>query len=238
MAPRIVSSAIKCFELLDLLAEYARPASVTELSERLGALRGTTHQQLQTLVAAGWAEQLPNLRYRLTLRSLVVGNRALEQANLGARLRPALSRLADRTHEGASLAILQGGQVLIAARADAPSEFRIDFRPGSSLPLTKSSSGRVILAHATHTELESLRVHHPDIPSDRELQKIRHRGWADQLNAYIQGMSSLAVPVTNTALGTAGLAVTVLSSRYSRRNLLPELRQSAAQIESLMANRD
>src|ERR1700722_6425482 len=93
---RLLGSAMKCLALLDVLAAEPGPAGVSELARLTKTPRGTTYQQLQTLVAAGWAEPVGEGKYRLTLRALVVGSAVLEQADLGSRVLPTLASIAPR----------------------------------------------------------------------------------------------------------------------------------------------
>ena len=82
---RLIQSTLRCLDVLDALAEYAGPVSISELARRIGAQRGTVHQQLQTLVHAGWARQTAEAKYYLSLRAVHIGKAALAQAGIADR---------------------------------------------------------------------------------------------------------------------------------------------------------
>lgn len=233
-AARLVGSALKCLALLDLLAEHDEPMAVSKIATETGVRRGTVHQQMQTLVAAGWVEQLPDARYRLTLRSLVVGNRALEQADLGSRVLPPLTELATETGESASLAVLDHGEAMIVQQVSPPRALRVHFRPGSVMPLRLSASGRVIVAYASAAERAAIAGARIELPDDQEIAQVRADGYARQRDEYLEGMASIAVPVVGTKLGTVAVALTSPSSRFEVDRLLEPLRTAQATIGRLL----
>jgi DNA-binding IclR family transcriptional regulator len=193
---RLIQSTLRCLEVLDALTERTEPVSVSELARRLEGRRGTVHQQLQTLVHAGWVRQTPDAKYYLSLRAVHVGKAALVQAGLAERLLPSLQELADRTGEAAALAVLDGSEALIIQRVESPHLVRADIRVGTRMPLSTSAAGLVLLAHAGPDRLSRLGEAGVAIPSPTALAEIRRRGYAVQRDEYQPGLSSVAVPVT------------------------------------------
>jgi DNA-binding IclR family transcriptional regulator len=193
---RLIQSTLRCLEVLDALAASEEPVSVSELARRLNGRRGTLHQQLQTLVHAGWARQTPEAKYYLSLRALHVGKAALAQAGLAERLLPSLQDLADRTGEATALAVLDGVEVLIIQRVESPQLVRADIRVGTRMPLSTSAAGLVLLAYADADQRSRLRDAGVTIPVPEVLDEIRRRGYAVQKDEYQSGLSSVAVPVT------------------------------------------
>ncbi|WP_165494890.1 IclR family transcriptional regulator [Actinomadura roseirufa] len=193
---RLIQSTLRCLEVLDALAATEEPVSVSELARRMDARRGTLHQQLQTLVHAGWARQTPDAKYYLSLRALHVGKAALTQAGLAERLLPSLEELAERTGEAAALAVLDGTDVLIVQRVESPHLIRADIRVGTRMPLATSAAGLVLLAHADDARRAGLAGRGVAVPAPEVLDGIRERGYAVQKGEYQPGLSSAAVPVT------------------------------------------
>jgi DNA-binding IclR family transcriptional regulator len=231
---RLLGSALKCLGIIEELAAVREPVGVAGLAKRLDARRGTVHQQLRTLVAAGWAEQIEDARYRLTLRAVSIGAAVLEQADLGSRVLPTLTALAAKTGETASIAVLDRGTAMILQRVAADRVLTVDIRPGTGMPLTVSASGRVLVAFATEHERAELTALGTPIPDTAILQAARRDGYAVQLDEYVPGMSSMAVPLSDTKLGTAALAITTPTERFARKRLLAALGDAQSELAQIV----
>jgi len=64
MTVRPLSTAVKCFDLIELIAELARPANLADLARLARESRATTYQRLLTLTTTGWVDRLPDDTYR------------------------------------------------------------------------------------------------------------------------------------------------------------------------------
>jgi DNA-binding IclR family transcriptional regulator len=231
---RLLGSAMKCLALLDALAAETGPAGVSALARRTGAMRGTTYQRLQTLVAAGWVEPVGDGKYRLTLRAMVVGNAVLEQADLGSRILPTLTSLAGRTGETSSLAVLDEGTALIIQRVAADRALKVDIKAGTRMPLEMSASGRVLVAYCEAHDLDQLHQSGVAMPTAPIVEDVRSNGYASQTDEYFPGMSSIAVPIHATKLGLAALAISAPSARYDQGAALEALEAGAEEIRLLL----
>ena len=231
---RLLSSAMKCLSLLDVLAAEPGAVKVSDLARRVGARRGTVHQQLQTLVAAGWVEEDDDAKYRLTLRALSIGTAVLEQANLGSRILPTLTTLAARTGETASIAVLDGDAAMIVQRVAADRELKVDIKPGTRMPLAESASGRVLITFCAPPELARSRAAGVPLPREDVVDAAARCGYASQRDEWLPGMSSIAVPIPPTHLGSGALAITAPTGRFEEEATLRELRQAAREISGLL----
>jgi len=231
---RLLGSATKCLSLLDELA--ARPGAIrlSELARELEMRRGTLYQQLQTLVAAGWVEEDEHGAYRLTLHALSIGTAVLEQANLGSRILPTLTTLAARSGETASIAVFDRDAAMIVQRVAADRELKVDIKPGTRMPLADSASGRILLTFCNSLELARAHNAGVNFPEQYVLDAAKRDGYASQVDEWVPGMSSIAVPIPPTHLGSAALALTAPSSRFDEAGLLHELRHAAAEIQGLL----
>lgn len=232
--PRLLGSALKCLALVEELAAAPGPLGVTDIARRTAARRGTVHQQLRTLIAAGWVEQLEDSRYRLTLRAVSIGTGVLEQADLGSRVLPTLTTLAAETGETASIAVLDGGTAMILQRVAADRALKADIKPGTRMPLAPSASGRVLVAFASPHELQQIRDANVELPPESVVAAARRDGYASQHEEYLEGMSSMSVPISATKLGTVALAITTPSGRFDLEKVLPKLIAAEAELSQLL----
>jgi DNA-binding IclR family transcriptional regulator len=231
---RLLGSATKCLSLLDELATRSGAIRLSELARELDVRRGTLYQQLQTLVAAGWVEEDDHGGYRLTLHALSIGAAVLEQANLGSRILPTLTTLAARSGETASIAVFDRDAAMIVQRVAADRELKVDIKPGTRMPLANSASGRILLTFCNSVELARARNAGVEFPEQCVIDAARRDGFASQRDEWLPGMSSIAVPIPPTHLGSVALAITAPSSRFDEAASLAELRVAAREIQELL----
>jgi DNA-binding IclR family transcriptional regulator len=212
--PRILTSVIACFSLLEFMSGMDKPARLSDLARQTQTSKGTLHQRLATLVEVGWVEQSDGGRYRLTTKAFRVGHGALEQSDIGSRIRPCFESLARTTGETTSLAVLDGAEALIVDRIDSDHVLRLDIRVGVRLPLAESASGRVLMAYCGDHEQERLRRAGVPLLSEDLLAKIRAEGLSVSVNERWAGVFAAAAPV----FGTEGrlLAAVVVSGPVQR----------------------
>lgn len=226
---RLLQSTLRSLQVLDALAEVDKPVSVSDLARRVGARRGTLHQQLQTLVAAGWVRQTPDALYYLSLRAVHVGRVALEQAGIAQRLLPLLEELALKTGEAPAVAVLDVQDVLIVQRVESPHLIRADIKVGTRMPLT-SASGRVLLAYASEQQLAQLRERGIALPPSAYLAHVREQGYAVQRDEFMEGLSAAAVPLhagDDEELLTLSMAAP--TERFDEERTVAHLLETAAQ---------
>jgi DNA-binding IclR family transcriptional regulator len=194
-ASRLLGSTLKCLALIDTMAGSTHAMGVSELAEKTGVGRGTVHQQLSSLAAAGWVERVDGGRYRLTLRSARVLRAALEQASIGERIRAPLEALAAATEEAVSIAVLDRAEALIVQRVESGQVLRVDVGLGTRMPLGASASGRVLVAFSPAAEVAELRKQGVSLPPDDVITKIRIEGVAVSIDEFREGLSAVATPV-------------------------------------------
>lgn len=192
---RLLQSTLRCLEVLDALADMRQPTGLSDLARHLDVRRGTLHQQLQTLMHAGWVRRTSQAEYYLSIRALRVGRAALEQAGVAQRLLPLLNELAMKTGEAPAVAVLDRDDVLIIQRVEAQQLIRADLKVGTRMPLLTSAAGRVLLAYSSAQKLAELRGRGIDIPSPDYLAQIREQGYAVQRDDFLMGLSAAAVPI-------------------------------------------
>ncbi|MFJ4172383.1 IclR family transcriptional regulator [Paenarthrobacter sp. NPDC089714] len=234
---RILSSATRCLELVDWFAGAEGPLSIGDLAELTGDRKGTIHQRVQTLLASGWVEQLPDARYRLTLRSVVIGAAVLEQADLGSRAVPVLKELSAATGETSTLSAFQGEGALVIQEVRTDKPLRLQVRVGTALPLDLSAAGQALATFATRDELAHAQGQGAKLPQAERISQARARGYALQEDGFIEGISSVAMVATPTLLGSVALAVTAPSTRFDLESYLEPLREACTRISALLPGR-
>lgn len=197
---------------LAILSSFSaeRPTmGIADMASALSMSRSTTHRYAATLAQLGYLEQNSARRYRLTPRCADIGLSALGSMALHACSRPYLQRLRRETGWTASLAILDGGEVMLVDRLRGwRGLHEIDLRLGSSarLPVHCTAMGKVLAAGLPDAEQRELLA--TIVPSRRgpnsitgkralraELDRVGEQGFAIDDEELIDGLRSIAVPV-------------------------------------------
>ncbi len=237
MEVRPLSTVLKCFHLLDTIAQQPGAVRISELGRMLGESRATTYQRLFTLTTAGWLERLPDGSYRLSTRAIGIGAAALKQAGFGERVQPVLDQLAAELGEAVSLVVLEQEKIVIVRRAESQGVLRADLQVGTELSYEDSSSGAIWLAFGPDDLLDRVRQSGISLPSKAQIAKVRQ----DQVSIggggkSLPGISSIAVPILDQdgqCLGS--LSISSPASRFLPDAYLPAMRQAARNLAEISA---
>ena len=157
--------------------------------------RPTAYQRLLTLIEAGWVEQDPEMRYRLSMHACRIAASALEHANLGARVQPLLEMLVHRVKETASLAVLDRGAPCIISRVESESVLKAEQKIGTTMSLDGSASGRILTAFADEVTLARLLESGQALASAEILDASRRDGYAISNGYTGSGVIAIAAPI-------------------------------------------
>jgi IclR family pca regulon transcriptional regulator len=221
---------------------------IAEIAEHLEMSRPTTHRYASTLVALNYLEQGRGRKYRLGMRAGDPGRSAVTSTaarNVPPRL---LAELRDESGCTASLAVLDGAQIVYVDRARSArqghSEVATRIGRGSRLPAGATALGRILLADVAEPARRemaaggSAKVATEDL--DRlvgELDRIRRQGVAVADQVRVQGQVCLAAPV-RSKLGETVAAVDIAvdksdySVRRARERFAPLLSRYAASMSA------
>jgi IclR family pca regulon transcriptional regulator len=124
-----------------------------------------------------------------------------------------MSALAESCNETVVLVVRDGSDALSADVIPGRRHLlQVNFPPGYRYPLTKTASGRAILAFLPEDEREHVIRNGTTSPQDRallldQLAQVRHQGFALSSNEYHKGLAGLAVPVHADDGVVASLAI-------------------------------
>lgn len=222
----------RALRLLDLLAQSDADLGPTELGERLGLHRSTTHRLLQVL------EQHQLIRkshvegkYGLGMRLFELGSRVVSQSDLATRSQPILRRLVDAAGETAHVCVLNDVDMVSVANVEGPWTLRTPSTVGRRTPLYCTSVGKVLLAYLPKAEQQRLlervtlsrrtkRTITTRTALDAELQVIRRRGFGMDNEEIEEGLRCVGAPVFNhRGEVTAAISVAGPVFRVTRQRL-------------------
>ena len=207
-APRepaaLVQSVDRALTVLDILAKRG-VAGVTEIAAELGVHKSTASRLVAVLEGRGFVEQLADRgKYRLGFGIVRLAGALTVQRDLAHESRRACEALATDVGETVNVAILDGDRVINISEVRGPAAVALHTWVGQSTPPHATSSGKVLLAHATADlrallgdELATFTEHTvTDLTVlAAQLDEIRSRGWAATVEEYEVGLNALAAPV-------------------------------------------
>ncbi|MGZ8745348.1 MAG: IclR family transcriptional regulator domain-containing protein [Nocardioides sp.] len=227
--------------LLAFDAEHPEP-TLAELAQLTGFSRPAVRRFLITLERMGYVRGSAG-RWSLTPRVLTIGQHYTETHALIELAQPHLLALAERTHESASLAALDAGEVVYVARVPVRRIMSINVSVGTRVPAYATSMGRALLAWAPEEQVEAALNRYPrraitpqtltDLGDLREeLRTVRERGYSLVAEELEPGLLSASAPVRDrSGAVVAALASSTSTGRSSveqlRRDVVPLLVDAA-----------
>ncbi|PVG80642.1 IclR family transcriptional regulator [Nocardioides gansuensis] len=213
--------------LLAFDADLPNP-SLAELAQRTGLSRPAVRRILLTLQRLGYVAGSGG-RWSLTPRVLTIGQHYAATHGIVEIAQPHLLRVAERTGDSASLAQLDGIDVVYVARVNARRVLSLNVDIGTRLPVHATSTGRVLVAFAAsavvdrvieETGLPALTAHTitDSIVFRDALHHVRRTGYALVDSELEDGFVSAAVPIRDSK----GAVVAALASSTSRGRRTPE----------------
>lgn len=230
-----LGSVDKAVDVLLTLSNAPSALGVTEVGRALGLPKSSAHRLLATLTRRGLVERDEGGRYRPGMALVALGLGALERDPLVSAARPLLEAEAARLGETVFLVALRAGSLVVLDKVEGTGFLRAAPRVGSTVPVHATAVGKLYLAHAPErVELAA------DLPrftagtlrSKRALaaavREVSERGWAENRDEWIDGLSVVAAPILMRGELRGALAVAAATARM--HSLDPE--QVAARLGS------
>jgi DNA-binding IclR family transcriptional regulator len=242
----------RAIRLLHAVASSPAGSSASALARVTGLPRSTVARTLRTLADFGLVEEAAGAGGWVLGYELVrLGRAADPYRRLVKVAQPALIRLRDDAAESALFAVPRGRPGMeILLQFDAGHHVGVANWVGAEVPLHASSAGKLVLGELDQLELEDWLDSRPRASfTDKtitdghallaELARVRRQGWAELVDELEEGLASISVPARSPAealVGIVGISgPTFRLGKTRRRDLLPTLRATAAEIERAVA---
>jgi IclR family pca regulon transcriptional regulator len=208
--------------------------TLSEVAALTGLSRASARRCLLTLQRLGYA-QFDGKYFRLAPRVLRLGHAYLSSNSVPRVVQPVLESLTERVHESASVAILDGTDVVFVARSTARRSLSNGVGIGTRLPVHCTATGRVLLSAFDDAHVRALlesmerRALTPNTLTDvpalvSEVRRARKSGYAISDQEIEIGLRSIAVPVRDSVGATvAAMSLAARANRVSRADLVAKL---------------
>ncbi|MEK6190869.1 MAG: IclR family transcriptional regulator C-terminal domain-containing protein [Chloroflexota bacterium] len=239
---------------LAVLRAFSAPdasLTISEVADRTGLSRATARRLLLTLHDLGYLTA--------SKRAFALTPQVLELAKPFVShdpwewARPYLQSLTDRLEESASIAVLDGFDILYVARTPTRRLMTLAVGVGSRLPAHATSKGRVLLAFLPEAELATFfrraaiaRYTDRTVIDEQELRgiltEIRNQSWAIVDQQLEEGLCSVAAPIIDVnGRVSAALSVCAHAGRVDpvtlRNEFLPLVLETARRVSAVLSRR-
>src|SRR5208282_1607298 len=192
--------------VLEVLGESDAPLSLAEICQRMRLHKSTAHRSLMVLERSALIERTLENRFRLGLKLYELGNRAVEQIDLRARVHPFFRRLAAQVGETVHLSVLQKTSVVYLDKVEPNRRVCMSSKVGTSNPVYCTSMGKAMLAFQPEEEIEQIiasinfvRFTEKTLDSREDLLKslenVRRRGYALDDEEIELGARCIGAPI-------------------------------------------
>lgn len=242
-----VKSLSKAIDILDALTAARRGLSLSELSERCGFPKSTTHALASTMRDRGLIRQTPDGSYAPGMKLFEYGAAVSRGFDIGTLARPYLESLSSLTGANSVISLLDGESAVSFDYAVSSSGIQIMPEIGVRLPLHCTSQGKLMLAFMPQQKVMSLckrrqlRAYTPHTIADSDmllsvLDEIRGQGYAVEDGEYKVGLRSVSAPVFDN-VGTPRYALTTIGffRRVSSDDFVKAVEVTVKQAQMLSA---
>lgn len=239
-----VKSAGRVLQVLEHFAGSRSPATVKEISERLGMPQSSTSVLLASMEAGGYlAYETATRQYRPTIRVMLLGAWMHDELFGEGSIISMMTSLRRRPRQSVMLGLRQGLFVryLLSLRSAEPLS---SINPTGTLgPVCISAIGKVLLADESDRALAllarraNMEVDNPAncvrIPEWLgEMRKVKETGWAECRNYPYEGIGGVAIKLpamANHPPLAISLGVTMQRLGSERESLIEQLCKARAQ---------
>jgi IclR family acetate operon transcriptional repressor len=228
----------RALRVLERVASFPRPASLTEIANSAGLHPSTTYRLLGTLVQTGYVTRDSRTGlYRLGLKLLRISRALEDQMDIRAIALPVMERVVAREDETVSLVIRTGSTAVVIERVQSARQIRSVTPVGSHGPLHCTAAGKTLVAWLKPNEVQSIIAEAPLVRHTartitdpaaftNELAKVRAQGIALDRGERADDLIGIAAPVRNAR----GRVIAAMSLSGPAQRLSPDRRPVLAAV--------
>lgn len=187
---------------------------VTELADALDIPNSTAHSHLNTLEQNGYLLK-DGSKYKLSLRTLEIGEVARNRYDLYEVATPQVDKLAQETGEIASVMVKEHGLGVFLYRAEGNQTVHLDSYAGYRTHLHTTALGKAILAHLDSKTIDNI-IDKRGLPKrtentitdhetlEQELERIQQSSIAYDDEERVRGFRAVATPIIDNSGNNVG----------------------------------
>lgn len=192
--------------ILELLSEHPDGLELHEIAKELALPKSSAHNLMQTLLALRYVRLTAASRYQLTLKTFEVGAAVVQTTDVTQVLRQYMQQAFADCNETMHCGVLSGREVLYIDKIESTQSIRMASHVGIRMPLYATAMGKAFLAEMSNEEVRSL-YPEAELPAltertithvdelIRQLDAIRRRGWAMEVQENAENVSCVGVAI-------------------------------------------
>ena len=222
-SPKLIQSIERSAALLEIIAQQGGGARLRDLAMISGLGKTTAHNILQTLEYLGYVHRKPgDMRYHLGGRILNLARITGDDHFLRAKVRPVLEAIAEESGATVLLGVPSGDETAYLDIVDKQEPDIALARLRQREKLEGSAVGLVFLAFVPGLGQRVLttRADALDAKILSDIEDVRIKGYALDLEAYHPGINAVAIPLRESGEVRASIAVAGPAASFSRHRLV------------------
>ncbi|WP_114195034.1 IclR family transcriptional regulator [Edaphovirga cremea] len=187
--------------VMDVYQLYLRTGNeltVTSLVNELGMPKSSASRLLKQMADYGFLEKNKEAPiYRPGMMILEIAHRLRLSHPFVDLVLTSLNDMTRETGFTSYASVIDRDQVRVAHARLGSQMIQVVTQPGTLLPVTETSTGRILLTRAT-PEVQNFFLSRDPTRQEwlkQELQKIHKQGWASSINEYVSGVASVSTVV-------------------------------------------
>ncbi|MEK4027948.1 IclR family transcriptional regulator [Pseudobacillus sp. FSL P4-0506] len=205
-------SVVKALKLLDLFLDGQTELTLSEIAEKAAMPKPTAFRFLASLETCGMLVKSKNtgqdVRYRLGLKLLELGNIVAEQLEIRTIAKPWMQELCKELNEDVHLVILDGDEAVYIEKIESNQKVRLHTHVGKRSSIYIGSGPKLLLAFLPPEQQSSLisRIKLEDnadslIQSEealyKHLEQIKDQGYSISLGEQERETIGISYPIRN-----------------------------------------
>ena len=199
----------KVLKIFDLLQNHPTGVELKEISGATGVNKSTAYRFLSHLERESYVKRTGAGSYVIGVKLLSLGNGSDHRTMLRDSALLAMRDLQKSTQETVNLGVLDEGEVLYIEVLESPHEFRLVSLVGVHRPLHSTALGKALVAcmpadqrglviNGLTFQSFTRRTIRSSLRFERELEKIRRRGYALDNEESVPGARCVAAAILNS----------------------------------------
>jgi DNA-binding IclR family transcriptional regulator len=221
----------RAFHVLRTLADSDRPLKLSEISQRLGCSKSTTHGLVHALLRENAISKEVNGRgYFMGPAITDLAFSGWNYFRINQLAKPIINSVRDQSHETVFLGAWLGNRVLIMLTSESGEALKISATPGTTIPLFAGAVGKVFMGLKDDDLVTSL-IQKQGLPHYTprsitdpatylsEIELVRQQGYALDDEEYLTGVRAIAVALQNNLGPPMAVWVVGMTSNINDNNI-------------------
>lgn len=245
-----ISGIERSLQILDVLTDFARPASAYDIAKTIGAPISTIYSIVDDLTLRGMLTKNSNNLVWLGPRLLRYGLAYEAQMNVLLEASKEMDHLAAHLKETIQVCTRDEGKMVVTAMATGNDHFHVASHIGSRTPINWTASGRLLVGHMNETEcLEMFQKHSEASPNNdavidpalltKTAKEEFAAGFAIQVSLSEFSVSCIAAPIKGRDGSCIATISVVLPEQKASSNLdfyTTEVQTAASKIQAAIGS--